>query len=264
MLQADFNRGFYKRAQEYGGSSMSQGDVDKMLMIPAGLSMAALIPTILATHMAGKKMKKSLKSMPELKPAQVSSLLKEMDVHLPVRQEKKLDNAYYAKHDPATGKESVVYGEGFGKMPVIAHEGGHAKIQHGQAGKMHKLMQNMRFAPFAGALGAYGLNRMMPSLTENMHMTPTEMGVMGGAAGLGLYGLTQIPVLINERKATNIAKEFMAKKKLDKSGKGSQALDNAYKTYRNSAIGSTVGGIAALGSGAYILKHLQEHGVKMS
>lgn len=188
---------------------------------------------------------------------------------IPVLRQSGLNNAYWQEPDdypsedfPGNKKEQqakadaaarlgvVVLDPKFRRPGILAHELGHGSIH--QSGGLSRFNQS-----WLRPLGA-SLNSLLAPGIGAVVGVATQNPIYGLTAGTLAGGLTGLPVLINERQATNRGKSFMDKTpglSPEEDKKNRKGLETAYSTYLANALvpgiaaGAVGGGISALRRG---------------
>jgi len=225
----------------------SIGDTKRLIFISGALG--AMTASVIANYYLNKK----LKNIPKVNKKNINDIFVSQGLpnNFPAFKKKDLQNAYYQSpvgegnlkdftklHSLDENKISkdqknkietqgaIVYDPNFASAGIIAHEGGHAKVQ--QAGGIRSFNQNY-LRPVGGIIGS--LAPLIGSLTYATTKSPNLALLAASTSALGY-----IPTLISEYQATSHANDYLDSK--DFSGKGKNHKDvhkdnliTAYGTY---------------------------------
>ena len=229
-------------------SELDSIDSKKRLTFTSG-ALGAIAASLIANYYLNKK----LKNTPKVSKKDINKVFVSQGLpnDFPAFKKKDLQNAYYnspvgegnvkdfAKlHSLDENKISkdqknkietqgaIVYDPNFASAGIIAHEGGHAKVQ--QAGGIRSFNQNY-LRPIGGVFGT--LAPLVGTFTYAATKSPNLALLAASASALGY-----IPTLISEYQATSHANDYLDSK--DFSGKGKNHKDvhknnliAAYGTY---------------------------------
>lgn len=243
------------------------GEIKDLYGAKFGVGALSIIGSLLASHLAHKKLEKQLESTPRISGglAGVKKILGSQGLpnDFVVGRAPGLRNAIFSgasnpriidavsqyspdlagKMNPqsvesASRNGMILFDPAYARAGVIAHEGGHAKIHAG--GGLSGINQTY-LRPVGEIVSAF--SPVLGSAAGYSSASPLIGGLVGGLSG----ALGSIPTIVNEAQATGHAKDYLDKSRHRMSTKenSNKALSHAYFSYLTPAVISALGGAAS-------------------